>query len=155
MTNRAKCRLYKIYSFLAYCVPMLSLFLVNRDAYRSDGSMFGFFGVVILVLVVLSFKNAFLQFVKNKTLISVSLILLIFAYFMQYVGDNMILIATVSLLGSLLQSGFESVAAVYDRYAYKMMDGVRRMNRAEAIPDKQAWQEALGILTVEEGGENE
>ena len=155
MTNRAKCRLYKLYSFLAYCIPMLGLFLINREAYRSEGSMFGFFGVVILVLIVLSFKNAFLQFVKNKTLISVSLILLIFSYFMQYVGENMILISTVSLFGSLLQSGFESVSAVYDRYSYKTVDGVKRLNRSKAISEKQAWQESLGIIGVEESAKNE
>lgn len=155
MTNRAKCRLYKLYSFLAYCLPMLGLFAINHEEYRSEGSMFGFFGIMILVLIVLSFKNAFLQFVKNKTLITVSLIMLLFAYFMQYMGENMILIAAVSLVGSVMQSGFESVASVYERYAFKTVDGVRRMNRDAAIPQSQAWKEAIGIIGIEEAASNE
>jgi hypothetical protein len=134
---------------------MCGLFIINRDEYRSEGSMFGFFGIVIMVLVVLSFKNAFLKFVKNKTLITVSLILLLFAYFMQYMGDNMILIATVSLFGAILQSGFESVAAVYERYSFKVVDGVRRLNYDAAIPEKQAWRESIGVLGIEEDEGNE
>ena len=152
MTNRAKCLLYKFYSFVAYSAPMLALFAINHEEYKSEGSAFGFFGIVILVMIVLSFKNAFLAFVKNKTLISVSLIMLLFAYFMQYMGDNMILIATVSLFGSVMQSGFESVAAVYDRRAYKEVNGVRKLNGEKACDDKEAWREAFGIIvSVEEG----
>lgn len=145
MTNRSKSRLYKLYSFLAYSIPMFSLLALNHEAYKSEGSMFGFFGIVIMLLVILSFKNAFLQFVKNKTLISVSLILLVFAYFMQYMGDNMILISTVSLFGAIAQSGFESVSAVYEGYAYRTTDGIKTLNRARAISDKEAWKEAFGI----------
>ena len=146
MTNRGKMWQYKFYSFLMYLLPMASLFFVNRKEYASGGNMFGFFGFVIMFLVILSFKNAFLRMIRNKTLLTVSAILLIFSILMQYLGESMILISTVSLIAASMQSIIEVVADVYEVHSWVMVDGVKKRNPAKAISDSQAWREAYGFL---------
>lgn len=145
MTNRGKMWLYKLYSFLSYALPMTGLFFVNRKEYASGGNMFGFFGFVILFFIILSFKNAFLKLIRNKTLLTVSAIVLVFSILMQYLADNMILISTVSLIGASLQSVIEVVADTYEIHSWVEVNGVRRRNPSKAISDREAWKEAYGF----------
>lgn len=142
MTNGAKCLLYRFYSFCAYLIPMAVLFLLNKEKYDSDGSMFGFFGYVVLFFVILAFKNAFLNLIRNKTLLTVSAVLFIFSLMMHYLADEMMIITAVSLVGSVLQSIIQVVADVYEQYSKVTVDGITRRNTAPAIPDAQAWREA-------------
>ena len=145
MTNRGKMWLYKLYSFLAYAIPMATLFFINRKEYASGGNMFGFFGFVILFFVILSFKNAFLRMIRNKTLLTVSAIVLIFSVLMQYLADNMILISTVSLVAASIQSIIEVVADTYEVHSWVIVNGVKKRNPDKAITDAQAWREAYGF----------
>lgn len=145
MTNRGKMWLYKLYSFLAYAIPMACLFVINREEYSSGGNMFGFFGFVILFFVILSFKNSFLKLIRNKTLLTVSAITLIFSILMQYLADNMILISTVSLISASIQSVVEVVADTYEIHSWVEVNGVRRRNPAKALSDTEAWREAYGF----------
>lgn len=146
MTNSAKLLLYKIFSFLVYAIPMIALFIINHDEYKSDGSAFGFFGIIILVFIGLTLKNSIATLFKTHTLLTVSIIILVLSLLMKYLGDNMILISCVSIVGSLLQSVIEAVAHVYENYAYITEDGVKKKNMAPAIPDAQAWREAYGFI---------
>lgn len=146
MTNRGKMWLYKLYSFFAYALPMFGLFFVNRKEYASGGNMFGFFGFVILFFVILSFKNAFLRMIRNKTLLTVSAIVLVFSILMQYLAENMILISTVSLIAASVQSVIEVVADTYEVHSWVEVNGIRKRNPAKAISDKEAWKEAYGFL---------
>lgn len=145
MLNRTKCLLYKVGGWALYAVPMLILFFANHDEYKSDGSFFGFFGFVIMAFLVLAFKKSVIAFFKGKTLLCVSLLLLIFSCLMEYLAGNMILIAAVSAVGSVMQSVMEPVADVYEGYAYIEDGSGRHLNRAPAIPDAQAWREAYGL----------
>ena len=150
MTNSGKCLLYKVLSFAVYALPMVLLFFLNMGEYASDGSVFGFFGYIILFFVILTFKNTFVELFKTRTLMCVSAVLLVFSVLMQYLADNMILICAVSFIGAVMQSLVSVVADVYDRYSYITIDGIKRRNLAKAIPDKQAWAEAYGFMLTEE-----
>ena len=151
MTNRGMCLLYKVYSFIAYAIPMTILFLVNIDAYRSDGSIFGFWGLVIIAFVFIAFKNTFINLVKDRTLVTVSALFLIFSLLMHYLASEMILISMMSFSGALVQSFFDGVADVYNEHSYVLIEGVKRRNRKKAISQKEAWAEAYGFI----GGVNE
>ena len=151
MTNRGMCLLYKAYSFIAYAIPMVILFLANMDAYKTDGSIFGFWGFVILGFVFIAFKGTFINLIKNRTLMTVSGIVLLFAILMQYIAQEMILISMMSFGGAVMQSFLEGVADVYENYSWITVDGVKKRNRKKAIPQAEAWAEAYGFI----GGINE
>lgn len=145
MTNLGMCYVYKLYAFLAYMVPMLSLYIVNVDHYYTEGTYWGFFSYIILAFVIISFKNSFINAFKTKTLITTSAVLLVFSLIMRYISDEMILICAVSLVGSIIQNFFEVVADVYYNYSYIVQDGIKKRNRAHALPQKEAWREAYGF----------
>lgn len=142
MTNGQKAVLYRLYSFLAYLVPMLVLFSINKDKYITEGGAFGFFGYIVLIFVVVSFKNTFLELIKSKTLLTVSAILVLFSLLMRYLADEMLIISVFSFVGALLQLLFQLVADVYDAHTYVIENGIKRKNRAPALTDAQAWKEA-------------
>lgn len=142
MTNGQKAVLYRLYSFLAYLVPMIVLFCINKDKYVTEGGAFGFFGYILLIFVVVSFKNTFLDLIKSKTLLTVSAILFLFSLLMRYLADEMLIISVFSFAGALLQLLFQLVADVYDAHAYITENGIKRKNRAPALTDAQAWKEA-------------
>lgn len=142
MTNGQKAVIYRLYSFLAYLVPMILLFFINKDKYITEGGAFGFFGYVVLIFVVVSFKNTFIELIKSKTLLTVSAILFLFSLLMQYLADEMLMISVFSFFGALFQLLFQLVADVYERYAYVTVDGIKKKNREPALTDGQAWKEA-------------
>lgn len=143
MTNGAKCLLYKFYSFLVYLIPMGILFFINRERYDSDGSFVGFFGYIAIFFVILAYKNAFNNLMKNKTLLTVSAVLFVFSLIMHYLAKEMMLITGVSFVGAIFQSIFQAVADVYENHSKIVIDGVNRRNTNPAIPDADAWREAF------------
>ena len=151
MTNMAMFLLYKAYSFGAYALPMLLLFLINMDAYKTDGSLFGFWGIVILAFVFIAFKTTFINLIKNRTLMTVSGLFLVFSILMQYVAQEMVLISFISFVGAIAQSFLDCVADVYENHSYYMDNGIKRRNRRRAIKQKDAWAEAYGFF----GGKHE
>ena len=142
MTNGAKCFLYKCYSFLAYLIPMGILFYFNMEKYDSDGSAVGFFGYVVLIFVVIAGKNSFNNLIKNKTVMTMSVVLFIFSILMHYLADEMMLITGVSFVGAVLQNILQAVADVYEKHSKIIIDGVERRNTSPAISDADAWREA-------------
>ena len=142
MTNGQKAVLYRLYSFLAYLVPMMVLFLINHNKYITEGGAFGFFGYILMIFIVVSFKNTFLDLIKSKTLLTVSAILFLFALLMKYLADEMLIITVFSFIGAALQLLFQMVADVYENHAYVTENGIKRKNRAPALTDAQAWKEA-------------
>lgn len=151
MTNYGKCLLYKLYSFLIYAVPMTLLFILNRGAYKTEASIFGFWGYVILGLLIIAFKGAFLEMFKKRTVLSVSAVFFVFSLIMLYMAKEMVLIAGVSLVASILQSFVGIVEDVYARLSWIIAeDGTRRKNPKKALPDKDAWREAYGFIAAEE-----
>ena len=145
MTNLGKARLYKMYAFLIYAIPMMVLFFANMDEYKSDGSIFGFFGIVILMLVLIAFKNTVLEFVKKRTVLTVSVFVLLFSMLMASFADKMVLIATVSTIGGVFQGIVDVVADTYYNHAYIVKDGIKTRNPEMALTDKEAWAEAYGL----------
>lgn len=146
MNNLAKCYLYRLYAFMGYALPMLILFGVNHEAYISTGAAVGFFGILILALCLISFKNTVLSFVKAHFLLSFSVVLLAVSAAMKALAGELLLISFVSLLGSILQGVFDTVADVYHNHAYiTREDGTRAKNGAPALPDRTAWKEAYGL----------
>ena len=144
LTNSGKCKLYRVYAFIAYAIPMAILFFVNYNAYKQEGGVVGFWGFVLLGFVFLAFKEQILSLFKKRMLMSLSGTLFIFAILMQFIADQIILITGVSFAAGLLSSFISVVGDVYAERAYKMVDGEKVKNTAPAISDKQAWLEAYG-----------
>lgn len=146
MTNLGKCYLYRLYAFLAYAVPMLILFFVNREAYIKDpNARIGIFGFVIFALIIIAFKSTVLSAIKKCPLLTVSAFLLIFSMLMKSIAEQMILICTVSIIGSCLMLIVDVVADVYYNLSYITKDGIKTKNPAKAITDREAWREAYGF----------
>ena len=144
LTNSGKCKLYRLYAFIAYTIPMAVLFFVNYNAYKQEGGAVGFWGFVLLGFVFLAFKEQILTLFKKRMLMSLSGTLFIFAILMQFIADQIILITGVSFAAGLLSSFISVVGDVYAERSYRMVDGEKIKNTSPAIPDKQAWLEAYG-----------
>lgn len=149
MTNGAKCKLYRAYAFLVYALPMALLFILNHDAYAGKASAFGFWGYIILIFVIAAFKDKFLTFFKNGSLLTISAIFFVIALTMRYLSEEMILISLVSLIGSLLSTFIDVVGDVYEWHSKIIVDGIEQKNMKRAIPDAQAWKEAYSFKAEE------
>ena len=96
LTNSGMSRLYKLYTFLAYVLPMVVLFIVNHEAYAKEEGIFGFWGIIVLMLCVIAFKNFVTEFFKKYRVLTVSVILLIIGIFAEFLGSQLVLIGVVS-----------------------------------------------------------
>lgn len=145
MTNLGKSYIYRLFSWCAYVIPLAVLFVVNRDAYIAPESTIGFFGIVIIALAVIAFKDTVVNAFKRSPLMTLSIVLLVVGMMMESIAGQLSLIATASLIGSCLHLVVDKVADVYHDRAYRIVDGVKTRNREPALPDREAWREAYGI----------
>lgn len=145
LTNGGMCRLYKFYTFLVYVIPMVVLFIIKKDDYIKDGSRFGFWGIVVLMLCVIMFKNFCVEFFKKQRIMTVSVIIFIIGIFSEYLSSQLILIGLVSVIASAVSMAFSLVADVYEQHAFKTDEaGEKIINKNIAISQKEAWREAYG-----------
>ena len=154
MTNLGKCRLYRIYAFLTYCIPMIILFAVNNKAYMAGGSAFGFWAYILLFFCLIAFKNIFLKWVEKRATLVMSAVLMIFSLMMIYLAEEMLLICAVSLVASILSYFVDVVADVYYANAWIAVNGNTQnlqRNTARALPDREAWRIAYGVDEVKHG----
>lgn len=157
LTNSGMSRLYKLYSFLIYVIPMIVLFIIKKDAFSSDGGIFGFWGIIVLILCIIMFKDFCASFFKKQPILSVSIVLLVLGFFSEFLATYLTLIGVVSGVAGLLSSLVSVVADVYENHSYKIIDGEKIINKRAAIPQKEAWREAYGytFITQEEADSNE
>ena len=148
MTNLGKSYIYRLFSWCAYMIPLAVLFIINRDAYIAPESAIGFFGIVIIALAVIAFKDTVINAFKKSPLMTLSIVLLVVGMMMESIAGQLSLIATASLVGSCLHLIVDKVADVYHDRAYRIVDGVKTRNREPALPDREAWREAYGIHVV-------
>lgn len=144
MTNGAKCLLYRFYAFIVYSTPLAILLLIN-NGYLSNGSKIGVFGIIIISLIIVMFKEQMLTFFKSQPLFITSLVLLFISIVFKYIGDELFYISLCSIIGSVVSMVFGKVANVYENYKYITIDGIKKKNRQQSISDKQAWAEAYGF----------
>ena len=152
LTNSGMCRLYKLYTFLIYVIPMTVLFITKHDAFSSQGGVFGFWGIIVLILCVLMFKEFVASFFKKQPIISVSIVLLVIGLFAEFLASYLALIGIVSGVSGVASSVVSVVADVYNTHSYKMVDGEKVLNKSVAISQKEAWHEAYGY-NFASGGE--
>ena len=147
MTNGAMKKLYKLYAFVVYLIPMLILFFARIDNYVNPEQAIGFFGVVVIIFVSLYFSRQILnQGFQGKTPIIISAVLFVFSFITQYIANELMIITGVSFVAALLSEFINQVSYVYENYEYKIIDGVKRKNLDKALPQKDAWREAYGIF---------
>lgn len=143
MTNKGRYWEYKAISFLIYIIPLLVLFALQPNHYvKSAGTSVSFFGYIILALIMIAFKDKFLEFVKKNAVLSVSLIIFITSLIMRYLADELMVISGVSLFGALLSTVVEPVADVYHARAEKEKIGE---GTGEVLSHKNAWRLAYGF----------
>ena len=147
MTNGFMKVLYRVFAFLIYLVPMLVLFLVRIEKYTQTAGALSFFGFVIIIFIVLFFKNQLLDFSKKDVLLTFSIALLVISVVTRYVFTEMLWIASTSVVGSVLSRLVNVVADVYANYEYKIIDGIKKKNLDRAQTAKQAWREAYGFTS--------
>ena len=145
LSNHGKSVLYKLYAFLAYSAIMLTLFFVKLKDYAPENRL-GFYSIIVLVFVLIAFKNTMKKIITYNLQLSASVITLACAILGYTVGKEMILIASASVVGSILSMFFGVVAETYAEYAYITdANGIKRKNLAIAISDRQAWRESYGF----------
>ena len=145
LSNHGKSVLYKLYAFLAYASIMLTLFFVKLQDYAPENRL-GFYSVIVLIFIIIAFKDTMKKIINYNLQLSASVITLACAILGYTVGKEMILIASASVVGSILSMFFGVVADTYAEYAYITdNNGIKRKNLARAISDKQAWRESYGF----------
>lgn len=142
LTNGGMAKVYKIYTLLAYILPMSALYLWKYKEFSAEGSKFGFFGLIVLMLCVIMFKNFCVEFFKNYRILSVSIIIMIVGLFADYLASQLVLIGAWSVGASVLSLIISVVGDIYDEHAFKTVDGEKTRNPDPAISQKQAWKEA-------------
>lgn len=142
LTNGGMARLYRIYTFLIYAFPMLALYAWKHEEFGTQASAFGFWGIVVLFLLIIAFKNFCIDFFKKFTLLSISLIILFIGLFSEFLSDNLILIGAFSTVASLMSLFISVVADVYANHAFIIENGEKKVNKSPAIAQKEAWHEA-------------
>lgn len=148
LTNNGMGRVYKLYTLLCYILPMVALFIFNYDAYSKEEGAFGFWGIVVLMLCVIAFKNFCIDFFKKYRLLSVSLVVTVLGIFSEFLASQLIVIGVVSSGASIVSLVVSVVADVYDEHAFKLVDGEKVINKSPAISQKEAWKEAYGYNLV-------
>lgn len=148
MTNYLKAKLYQLYSYLIYIVPLVILVACNFSKYLKVPSYrLSLTGYMVLIFLLVGFKSKFADFAKKNTVLTVSLVIFVISLVMRYLADELLLLSTVSLIGAVLSSVIEPVTDVYLAHAYTDIE--RRIKSEErALPDKTAWKLAYGFLTV-------
>jgi len=156
-TNGAMAKVYKIYTFLIYIIPMIGLYVWKHEDFGTEGSIFGFWGIVVIFLMVIAFKQFCADFFKKFPQLSVSLIILFIGLFSEFLADNLVLIGSFSTVASILGLLFSTVADVYQSHAFLIdkATGEKRLNKNKAISQKEAWQEAYFFGIAEEVEETE
>lgn len=150
LSNHGKSVLYKLYAFLAYASIMLTLFFIKLQDYAPENRL-GFYSVIVLIFIIIAFKDTMKKIINYNLQLSASVITLACAILGYTVGKEMILIASASVVGSILSMFFGVVADTYAEYAYITdSNGIKRKNLARAISDKQAWRESYGFCFAKE-----
>ena len=143
LTNFGKSVLYKIYSFLVYLIPMLTLFFINLDNYTTD-SRLSFFGIIVLGFVLIAFCGTIKKIINYNLGLTINAIIFIIAIFAEYLGKGLMLISFVSFLGNLFAMFFGAIANTYYRLAFITDEkGRRRKDTSEGLPLKEVWRETI------------
>ena len=146
MTNSTMKRLYRVYAFIVYLVPMIILFILRSDKYlKKPTTAIGFFGFIVLAFVIFYFsKQLFNEGLKGKRFIVVSGLLTVFSVVTLYLAQELVYICVTSFIASVFSQLINEVADVYENYEYKIDPdtGIKHKNRDKAIPQKEAWREA-------------
>jgi len=151
MGNVARYRMYKLYSCVAYATPMAVLFGLNSDTYLSDstgGTSIGFWGFVMLVFMVIAFKNKIMEFSKKNSVMTLSVGVFLISLIMQFIANQLLIISIASIAGSILSHTVEGVADYYYSVSYKELNESSRVRlNLATVPQKEAWKQAYGFKT--------
>lgn len=145
--NARRYYLYKLLSFIAYLIPMFTLFGIRNETYivHKSGAGFAFGAVVIMLFAIIAFKHYLLALFKKNAVLTLSITMLVISlilYAMTSPAQELMYISVASILGCILSSVFEKPADIYRNGIVK--DGIRI--RRETIPHKQAWVDGyLGV----------
>ena len=144
-TNKSRYIFYKWLSFLIYIIPLVVLFIIKRDDYitESGGKTVSFFGYMVVIFVIVAFKDKVLTFAKKNTILTVSVIIFTIAWVMKYLANELLLISAVSLIGSLISTIIEPVVVVYEAKLEKERNG----DNVNLLSHKNAWRLAYGFGT--------
>ena len=144
-TNKSRYIFYKWLSFLIYIIPLVVLFIIKRDDYitESGGKTVSFFGYMVVIFVIVAFKDKVLTFAKKNTILTVSVIIFTIAWVMKYLANELLLISAVSLIGSLISTIIEPVVGVYEAKLEKERNG----DNVNLLSHKNAWRLAYGFGT--------
>lgn len=145
--NALRYKVYKLYSMVAFAVPLMGLFAINKDTYISTASTgISFFGFILLLFFVIAFKNKILAGAKKDTLLTVIIGVFATALIMQYLAHQLMLISGAAFMGWAFSKAFDHVADVYYSRAYQeISDGRKVRIQTPTMPQKQAWRAAFGL----------
>lgn len=147
MGNLARYRAYKLLSFIAYILPLAILFAFNYNSYiRTPAKGIGFFGYILIIFILIGFKSKIQSFAKKNTVLTVSLIVFIVAFIMQFLAKELLMISGMSLAGCVLSAVVEPVADVYYSLCYEhTTNDIRQRRRGvDTMPHGDAWRLAYG-----------
>ena len=147
ISNYGKMIIYKIYSVLAYVLPMLATYFIFFHK-AEPKTQFGFWFYIILFLCLIVGKNIIFERIKKNLVATVGVVMLIIGIFFSYMGDALTVIGVAGCISALICSVFIKVADVYHAHAFISVNGntqVLQRNPAPAIKEKDAWKIAFGV----------
>lgn len=148
LTNTGKMRLYQLYSIIAYVVPMILcyfIFFFNSE----PKTQIGFWAYMILFMIFIFSYKVVVKSIQKTPLLFGSVMLLVFGLVMTELGESLTLISIFSIIGALISTILLKVENVYRANSKIAVNGninVMQKNPAPAIPGKQAWKIAYGVL---------
>lgn len=147
ISNYGKMVIYKIYSVIAYILPMLITYFIFFHK-AEPKTQFGFWFYIILFLCLIVGKNIIFERVKKNLIITAGVFMLVIGIFFSYMGEALTIIGVAGCISALTCTVFIKVADVYHAHAFISVNGntqVLQRNPEPAIPEKDAWKIAYGV----------
>lgn len=149
LTNSGKMWLYRLYSIIAYIIPMLLCYFIFF--FNSKPKVqFGFWGFFVFFLIFIFSYKILTKSLQKTPLMFGSAVLLAFSIVMSELADNVMIVSIFSFIGACLSTIILKVENVYQANSKIAVNGnVNNMqkNPAPALTDKEAWKIAYGVLS--------
>lgn len=143
MTNYRRYLLYKGLSFLAFIIPFSILIAIDsEDFIIKEVTKLSLYGYIVLIFLVVAFKNKLFDTAKKNPPLSMSLILFVTAIIMRNFYKELLLISIAGLLGSILSAIFEPVERVYFNCCFVANGTTYSKITTEDLPQKEGWKRA-------------
>ena len=154
LTNQGKSFIWGTTAIFLYTVPLVALAIIKRDKLFANGeTVLSFFSILLIVFFIAFVKKIVKALIKILTPLGFgSIVVLLVAFGLRSLMDDLYLIALVSLLGSVAAWFPYKIAAFYYQNAY---DEDRNVKRTVGMTFKEVCDKLFQISLIRKNNNNE